>query len=213
MAWVAFDRGIKSIGEDGLPAGGGSSFRAFGRLDDARQLFERLVAVRNDLGLLSEEYGPSAKRLVGNFPQAFSHIALINSAYNLDHARKPAEQHSGVNHHSDPRKTPRPSLLHSSRRPPLRGKRPWNRCSSRSHQGATTFPTAWRCARVPANPEACHLLSMPATTSKGPRRLSSRPNDDHSFVSPDEMIRGQQSKGTRVFRPAKCACREDDRRN
>jgi hypothetical protein len=43
-------------------------------LDDARQLFERLLAVRNDLGLLSEEYDPSAKRLVGNFPQAFSRI-------------------------------------------------------------------------------------------------------------------------------------------
>jgi hypothetical protein len=97
MAWVAFDRGIKSIGEDGLPAGGGSSIiRAFGRLDDAGQLFERLLAVRNDLGLLSEEYGPSAKRLVGNFPQAFSHIALINSAYNLDPATKPAEQRSGA---------------------------------------------------------------------------------------------------------------------
>src|ERR1700736_2128752 len=49
-----------------------------GRLDDARQLFERLLAVRNDLGLVSEEYDPTAKRLIGNFPQAFSHIALIN---------------------------------------------------------------------------------------------------------------------------------------
>jgi hypothetical protein len=58
-------------------------------LDDARQLFERLLAVRNDLGLLSEEYDPTAKRLIGNFPPAFSHIVLINSAYNLDHAAKP----------------------------------------------------------------------------------------------------------------------------
>ena len=67
-----------------------------GRLDDARGLFERLLALRNDLGLLSEEYDTAAKRLIGNFPQAFSHIALINSAYNLARAAKPAEQRSGV---------------------------------------------------------------------------------------------------------------------
>jgi GH15 family glucan-1,4-alpha-glucosidase len=46
-------------------------------------------------GLLSEEYDPHAKRLVGNFPQAFSHIALVNTAHNLSKARKPAEQRSG----------------------------------------------------------------------------------------------------------------------
>jgi GH15 family glucan-1,4-alpha-glucosidase len=67
-----------------------------GRLDDARGLFERLIALRNNLGLLSEEYDPVAKRLVGNFPQAFSHIALINSAYNLARAAKPAGQRSGA---------------------------------------------------------------------------------------------------------------------
>ena len=63
-----------------------------GRLDDARRLFERLIALRNDLGLLSEEYDPAAGRLTGNFPQAFSHVALVNSAFNLTRARKPAEQ-------------------------------------------------------------------------------------------------------------------------
>jgi hypothetical protein len=47
-----------------------------GRRDNARKLFERLLLLRNDLGLLSEEYDPDAKRLLGNFPQAFSHIAL-----------------------------------------------------------------------------------------------------------------------------------------
>ncbi|HEX3499345.1 MAG TPA: glycoside hydrolase family 15 protein, partial [Stellaceae bacterium] len=66
-----------------------------GRLDDATALFERLLALRNDVGLLSEEYDPAAKRLVGNFPQAFSHIALINSAHNLTREEKPAEQRSG----------------------------------------------------------------------------------------------------------------------
>jgi GH15 family glucan-1,4-alpha-glucosidase len=54
-----------------------------GRHADALALFERLLALRNDVGLLSEEYDPIAKRLVGNFPQAFSHISLVNSAVNL----------------------------------------------------------------------------------------------------------------------------------
>ncbi len=65
-----------------------------GRDDEARALFDRLLALRNDVGLLSEEYDPAVKRLVGNMPQAFSHIALVNSAHNLTHAQKPAEQRS-----------------------------------------------------------------------------------------------------------------------
>jgi hypothetical protein len=54
-----------------------------GRAEEAGELFERLLALRNDLGLLSEEYDPLAGRLVGNFPQAFSHVSLINSAFRL----------------------------------------------------------------------------------------------------------------------------------
>jgi GH15 family glucan-1,4-alpha-glucosidase len=54
-------------------------------------LFRRLVGLCNDVGLLSEEYDPRAGRLTGNFPQAFSHLALINSAYNLTRERKPVE--------------------------------------------------------------------------------------------------------------------------
>ena len=54
-----------------------------GRRDEATALFERLLAIRNDVGLLAEEYDPVAKRQLGNFPQAFSHVALINSARNL----------------------------------------------------------------------------------------------------------------------------------
>ena len=78
---------------DGLPPGEGvflacsfwmvSSLKAIGRLDDARTLFERLLTLCNDLGLLSEEYDTKSKRLVGNFPQAFSHIALVNAAFDL----------------------------------------------------------------------------------------------------------------------------------
>ncbi len=51
-----------------------------GRQEEARELFERLLELRNDLGLLAEEYDPKAKRQLGNFPQAFSHIALVNTA-------------------------------------------------------------------------------------------------------------------------------------
>jgi GH15 family glucan-1,4-alpha-glucosidase len=64
------------------------------RVDDARRLFERLLALRNDVGLLAEEYDTRARRLVGNFPQAFSHVALVNTAHNLAHAKKPAAQRS-----------------------------------------------------------------------------------------------------------------------
>jgi GH15 family glucan-1,4-alpha-glucosidase len=65
-----------------------------GRLDDASRLFERLLSVRNDLGLLSEEYDPTRRRLVGNFPQGFSHVGLVNTAYNLIEAQGPARQRS-----------------------------------------------------------------------------------------------------------------------
>jgi GH15 family glucan-1,4-alpha-glucosidase len=93
--------------DDGLPPGEGAflacsfwlvdALLLSGRGDDARQLFERLLTLRNDVGLLSEQYDTGAKRLVGNFPQAFSHIALINSAHNLGNAAKPAEQRSARN--------------------------------------------------------------------------------------------------------------------
>jgi GH15 family glucan-1,4-alpha-glucosidase len=57
-------------------------------------VFERLLALRNDVGLLSEEYDTAAQRLAGNFPQAYSHVALVNTAHNLSRASKPAEQRS-----------------------------------------------------------------------------------------------------------------------
>ena len=65
-----------------------------GRYDDARRLFERLLALRNDVGLLPEEYDPHGRRFLGNFPQAFSHVALVNTAYNLTpHARSGVSEH------------------------------------------------------------------------------------------------------------------------
>jgi GH15 family glucan-1,4-alpha-glucosidase len=68
-----------------------------GQEDDAAELFERLLALRNDVGLLSEEYDPRYQRQVGNTPQAFSHVPLIQAALNLDqhagaHSRAPAAQ-------------------------------------------------------------------------------------------------------------------------
>jgi GH15 family glucan-1,4-alpha-glucosidase len=64
-----------------------------GRHADAVRMFERLLAIRNDVGLLSEEYDPAAKRLLGNFPQAFSHVGLVNTAFNLtDRSDRPAQE-------------------------------------------------------------------------------------------------------------------------
>jgi GH15 family glucan-1,4-alpha-glucosidase len=63
-----------------------------GRIADAKELFDRVVGVANDLGLLSEEYDAEARRLTGNFPQALTHIALINTAHNINDAQKPAVQ-------------------------------------------------------------------------------------------------------------------------
>lgn len=87
--------------KDGLPPGEGmflacsfwlaDAYHLIGRDAEAKQLFERLLALRNDVGLLSEEYDTSRQRLVGNFPQAFSHIALVNTAHNLTHCERPSE--------------------------------------------------------------------------------------------------------------------------
>ena len=66
-----------------------------GRGEEGQRLFERLLGLRNDVGLLSEEYDVPTGRLVGNFPQAFSHIALVNTAHNLARPSKPAEQRAG----------------------------------------------------------------------------------------------------------------------
>ncbi|GAC1333489.1 MAG: glycoside hydrolase family 15 protein [Beijerinckiaceae bacterium] len=67
-------------------------YMLLGRHDEARKLFERLLAISNDLGLLSEEYDVGLQRQVGNFPQAFSHVALVTTAHNLAGPVKPAEQ-------------------------------------------------------------------------------------------------------------------------
>lgn len=87
---------------DGLPPGEGTFLACSfwlvdnlvlqGRLDEARTLYERLLGLCNDVGLLSEEYDPLGKRMLGNFPQAFSHVGIVNSALNLVRATGPAKQ-------------------------------------------------------------------------------------------------------------------------
>lgn len=78
---------------DGLPEGEGSflpctfwlidAYAMMGRQAEAKELFERMLALRNDVGLLAEEYDPVGRRQLGNFPQAFSHLSLVTSAYNV----------------------------------------------------------------------------------------------------------------------------------
>jgi GH15 family glucan-1,4-alpha-glucosidase len=63
-----------------------------GRLDDARRLFERLLRLRNDVGLLAEEFDPETSRQLGNTPQAFSHVGLVNTAFNLSRTSRPVDQ-------------------------------------------------------------------------------------------------------------------------
>jgi GH15 family glucan-1,4-alpha-glucosidase len=85
---------------DGLPPGEGTflactfwladNLALMGRRDEALAIFERLLTLRNDVGLLAEEYDPSAGRQLGNFPQAFSHVALVNTANYLSEGPAPA---------------------------------------------------------------------------------------------------------------------------
>ena len=87
---------------DGLPPGEGAflpctfwladNLALQGRVDEAREIFQRLLSLQNDVGLLSEEYDPVSRRMLGNFPQAFTHVGLINTAWNLDRNEGPAVQ-------------------------------------------------------------------------------------------------------------------------
>lgn len=88
--------------KDGLPPGEGvflacsfwlaDNYILLGREEDARKIFEKLLSLRNDVGLLAEEFYPETNRLMGNFPQAFSHVALVNTALNLHRENSPADQ-------------------------------------------------------------------------------------------------------------------------
>ena len=88
--------------DDGLPPGEAAflpcsfwlanAYASLGRRREATRLFERVLSLCNDVGLLSEEYDPKSRRLAGNFPQAFTHVALLSTAMNLSHVLKPSEQ-------------------------------------------------------------------------------------------------------------------------
>jgi GH15 family glucan-1,4-alpha-glucosidase len=90
---------------DGLPAGEGAFLACSfwlvdnlvlqNRIEEARRLFDQLLSVRNDVGLLAEEYDPIQRRQLGNFPQALSHLALIGSALNFARGERPIEQRPG----------------------------------------------------------------------------------------------------------------------
>jgi GH15 family glucan-1,4-alpha-glucosidase len=90
---------------DGLPGGEGvflactfwlaDNYQLQGRHDEAERLYERLLSITNDVGLLAEEYDPHRRRQLGNFPQALSHVMLINTARNLARSQGPAEQRQG----------------------------------------------------------------------------------------------------------------------
>ena len=115
-------------GVDGLPAGEGvflpcsfwlvDCYELLGRHDEAHALFDRLVGLANDVGLLAEEYDPEAKRLLGNFPQAFTHLALVNSAFNvLPHLPSPMHRRHAQSQLSGDRSGARPGVSRARRRP------------------------------------------------------------------------------------------------
>jgi GH15 family glucan-1,4-alpha-glucosidase len=120
-------------GVDGLPAGEGvflpcsfwlaDNLTLLGRTAEARELFERLLGVANDVGLLAEEYDPTSKRLLGNFPQAFTHVSLVNTACNLRTATSPARHRGAWEPDLSEDMTPMPKLPEMkrvTRKTPLR---------------------------------------------------------------------------------------------
>jgi GH15 family glucan-1,4-alpha-glucosidase len=111
---------------DGLPAGEGvflpcsfwlaDALALMGRKRDATRIYERMLALRNDVGLLSEEYDPRARRMLGNFPQALTHVALVNTARNLASAGGPSEHRSGMKKRPPQAVSTRP---HEEKTPPM----------------------------------------------------------------------------------------------
>ena len=129
---------------DGLPPGEGfflpcsfwlaDNLALLGRWEEAEALFERLLALRNDVGLLSEEYDLRNRRALGNMPQALTHVALINTARNLSKRGGPSEHRSGgmaeappggqaPRHHRDPSKHSDETVVTASRHDKTSGAR------------------------------------------------------------------------------------------
>jgi len=97
---------------DGLPPGEGvfiacsfwlaNAYAMTGRHEEAQRMFDRLLALANDVGLLAEEYDPVARRQLGNFPQAFSHLALVNTAHSLASSAGPVQQRAAGSSETKP---------------------------------------------------------------------------------------------------------------
>ena len=155
---------------DGLPPGEGSflpcsfwladNYALMGRHRDAVTLFDRLLDIRNDLGLLSEEYDVHAGRLVGNFPQAFTHIGLINTAYNLCPAPRPPRRAAAAE-----LTTGRPQRGRSA---PIR-KSKIGRTPSACSPGDRRPPSSI-CRAIAAHPDR----SSPSLTGPPPSRAASK---------------------------------------
>jgi GH15 family glucan-1,4-alpha-glucosidase len=107
LMWDGFLRRYDTDGtDDGLPPGEGAflactfwladSYLLMGRKTEAERLLAKLVNIRNDVGLLAEEYHPERRCFLGNFPQAFSHVALVNTVLNLGSELSPVEKRAGA---------------------------------------------------------------------------------------------------------------------
>ena len=98
-SWRPYDHRVSGVPEVApfslVLSGWQTRYSCWGGRKEGERLFGRLLSLRNDVGLLSEEYDVSASRLVGNFPQAFSHVALVNTAQNIARPSMPAEQRAG----------------------------------------------------------------------------------------------------------------------
>ena len=115
-----------------------------GRHDEAKEMFERLCGLCNDVGLLSEEYDPKADRLLGNFPQAFSHVALINTAANLSMAEHGPSVMRSRRYGVAPTSEPASRMINHVVRPPLErslARRPTAPRSSKGVRGIPQSPT------------------------------------------------------------------------
>ena len=107
--------------DDGLPPGEGAflacsfwladNYVLLGRHDDALRIFNRLLELRNDVGLLSEEYDHRLGRQIGNFPQAFSHVGLLSTAFNLGHAERQNAPHPAEQRRDRQAESPEPDMV------------------------------------------------------------------------------------------------------
>jgi GH15 family glucan-1,4-alpha-glucosidase len=144
-----------------------------GRDHDARQLLDRLIGLRNDLGLLSEEYDPVAGRLVGNFPQAFSHVSLVNSASKIAGEEKPSARH----------------IMTGLAQRALAGKRGRSGVLRKSGLSARDMFTTLAETAGPAAPRGTGQIFRESVTLPGPASSRRRPTVPPSAKGPVKMAK------------------------